>query len=292
MKTMALVVMGLLLAACAGKAAPMPPLVSADWLATHVHEHDLVLLHVGEADAYAKAHIAGARLVTLGDVSVSGGAAGRSIQLPSAAALHDMLEALGISDDSRVVVYCGQDWLSPATRVLFTLEQAGFGGRAALLDGGMAAWQRAGQPVTAEITPVRKGRLAAIRLRTDQVVEIGAVTAAAAGTPGVVVVDARDREFYDGSERGGMPGHEHALGHIPGAKSVPHSSVWEADGRLKSDAELRRLFDAAGVAPGATVIGYCHIGIQATGMLFAARKLGHPVRLYDGSFEDWSAVHP
>ncbi len=36
------------------------------------------------------------------------------------------------------------------------------------------------------------------------------------------------------------------------------------------------------------VIGYCHIGQQATAMLFAARTLGHEVRLYDGSFEDWS----
>jgi len=44
----------------------------------------------------------------------------------------------------------------------------------------------------------------------------------------------------------------------------------------------------AGIAPGDTVIGYCHIGQQATAMLFAARPLGHPVRLYDGSFQDWS----
>jgi len=57
---------------------------------------------------------------------------------------------------------------------------------------------------------------------------------------------------------------------------------------LKSQAELRTLFDRAGVAPGDTVVGYCHIGQQATAMLFAARLLGHPVRLYDGSFQDWS----
>jgi thiosulfate/3-mercaptopyruvate sulfurtransferase len=42
------------------------------------------------------------------------------------------------------------------------------------------------------------------------------------------------------------------------------------------------------VKAGDTVIGYCHVGQQATAMLFAARTLGHPVLLYDGSFEDWS----
>jgi thiosulfate/3-mercaptopyruvate sulfurtransferase len=41
------------------------------------------------------------------------------------------------------------------------------------------------------------------------------------------------------------------------------------------------------VKPGDTVIGYCHIGQQATAMLFAARTLGHKVLLYDGSFQDW-----
>ena len=44
----------------------------------------------------------------------------------------------------------------------------------------------------------------------------------------------------------------------------------------------------AGVKPNDTVIGYCHIGQQATAMLFAARSLGYKVVLYDGSFEDWS----
>ena len=57
---------------------------------------------------------------------------------------------------------------------------------------------------------------------------------------------------------------------------------------LRSDAELRGLFTAAGVKPGDTVIAYCHIGQQATAALFAARTLGHKVLLYDGSFEDWS----
>jgi thiosulfate/3-mercaptopyruvate sulfurtransferase len=42
------------------------------------------------------------------------------------------------------------------------------------------------------------------------------------------------------------------------------------------------------VKPGDTVVGYCHIGQQATGMLFAARSLGYKVLLYDGSFEDWT----
>ena len=57
---------------------------------------------------------------------------------------------------------------------------------------------------------------------------------------------------------------------------------------VRSSAELLQVFTKAGVQPGDTIIGYRHIGQQATAMLFAARTLGHPVLLYDGSFEDWS----
>ena len=77
-------------------------------------------------------------------------------------------------------------------------------------------------------------------------------------------------------------------GHVKGAHSVPFTSVTDTQLRVLPLAELKARFDAAGVAPGDTVIGYCHIGQQATAMLFAARLLGHPVKLYDGSFQDWS----
>jgi thiosulfate/3-mercaptopyruvate sulfurtransferase len=58
---------------------------------------------------------------------------------------------------------------------------------------------------------------------------------------------------------------------------------------LKDQASLREIFSAAGVEPGDTVVAYCHIGQYATMVLFAARILGHEVRLYDGAFQDWAA---
>jgi thiosulfate/3-mercaptopyruvate sulfurtransferase len=48
------------------------------------------------------------------------------------------------------------------------------------------------------------------------------------------------------------------------------------------------LFSATGATPGDTVVVYCHIGMRATAVLFAADQIGYPVKLYDGSFQDWS----
>lgn len=106
------------------------------------------------------------------------------------------------------------------------------------------------------------------------------------GKPGHVVVDARNVEFYTGAKAGGRPERN---GHIPGAVSIPFDSLLTDAPRFKPERELRAAFAAAGVKDGDRVVAYCHIGQQATVVYFAARVLGYPVVLYDGSFEDWSA---
>ncbi len=267
-------------------------LVSPDWLAAHLGDPALVLLHVGDPAEYTAAHLPGARFVALKDVSAGPSGPGDSTELRlemlPAEPLRQHLEALGISDHSRIVVYFGKDWVSPATRLLFTLDYAGLGANASLLDGGQPAWVRAGHAVTADVPTPTAGKLAPLRLR-DAIVDAKFVREHRA-TPGFAVVDARDADFYNGVETGGPPEHPHRTGHIAGARSVPFDTITTDDLHLRSDKELRERFAAAGVAPGDTIVAYCHIGQQATAVLFAARTLGREVRLYDGSFEEWSRL--
>jgi len=68
----------------------------------------------------------------------------------------------------------------------------------------------------------------------------------------------------------------------------PGIVVIDAAGKVKSPSALQALFRSVGAAPGDTVVAYCHVGMQATAVLFAADQIGYPARLYDGSFEDWS----
>jgi thiosulfate/3-mercaptopyruvate sulfurtransferase len=257
-------------------------LVTPTWLAAHLNDPDLVLLHVGDPSEYERAHLPGARLVGMRDLSVSSAdhERGLMLELPAADTLRARLAALGVSDRSRVVVYYGGDWISPATRIVFTLDHAGLGARTALLDGGMGAWSAAGHPTTRERPTVVPGRLSA--LRTKPLVVDADYVRTHTDAPGVRVVDARASVFYDGVDG------QDRRGHVPGAHSLPFTSVADDRLRLRSAAELTTLFRSAGVQPGDTVVAYCHIGQQATAVLFAARTLGHPVKLYDGSFQDWS----
>jgi thiosulfate/3-mercaptopyruvate sulfurtransferase len=269
----------------AAEAAAQTPrdqlLVTPAWLAAHIDDPNLVLLHVGDADEYAAAHIPGARLVDMEDVSTGHSDNGLMLQTLPPDVLRGRLEALGISDGSRIVVYYGDDWVSPSTRIVFALDQAGLGARTSLLDGGMQAWRQAGNAVTDRAPPARRGRLSPLRTR-DLVVDAAWVQRNTRA-PGIKVVDGRAAAFYDGVQAT----HGARAGHVPGARSIPFASVTDERLRLRSPAELAALFRDAGIRPGDTVVGYCHIGQQATAVLFAARTLGYEVKLYDGSFEEW-----
>ncbi|MEO7793545.1 MAG: rhodanese-like domain-containing protein [Thermoanaerobaculia bacterium] len=270
-------------------------LVTTGWLAAHLGDPNLVLLHVGDPGEYAEAHLPGARLTSQRELSAASatpaapppaGSPELSLQMSAPELLRQQLEALGISDDSRIVVYFGNDWVSPATRILFTLDYAGLGSNASLLDGGQPAWVREGHAVTAQVPAARTGKLKALAPRPT-IVDAKFVLDHRA-SPGFSVVDARDAVFYDGVEIPGRGSDKQRAGHIAGARSVPFSSTTDDELKLLPASGLEALFARAGVRPEDVIIGYCHIGQQATAMLFAARSLGREVRLYDGSFEDWS----
>jgi|SRR6185436_14422780 len=276
--------------AAAAKDSRQSLVVSTSWLAAHLADPGLVLLHVGDKAEYAEQHIPGAQLVSLRDIANTDHTGkGLILEMPEAEDLRGRLEKLGITDKSKVVVYYGKDWVSPSTRVIFTLDYAGLGDRAVLLDGGMTAWRRDGHKVTAEVPPPRVGKLAPLKIHPT-IVDAAYVRAHLA-TPGMKVVDGRAAVFFDGVETGGMEPELHRTGHLPNAGSFPFTEVTNEELMLKSPDELRALLTKAGVKPGDTVLGYCHIGQQVTAVLFVARTLGHKVLLYDGAMQDWSR-HP
>lgn len=269
--------------------ATAPRLVTASWLADHLSDPDVVLLHVGNARDYAT-HIPGARLLTLADVSVSDtSGTGLTLQMLPAEQLRQKLESFGISETSRIVVYPATNSIQSATRVVLTLDYAGLGARTSLLDGGLTGWVAAGRATTDAATPAATpGSLKPLAIQP--IVVDSAFVREHLKKPGFAVVDARAKALYDGMQTGGSTERPHKTGHIEGAVSVPFSEITNGASQFKSVAELRTLFDAAGVKPGDTVVAYCHIGQQATATIFGARLLGHPVLLYDGSFEEWSRL--
>jgi thiosulfate/3-mercaptopyruvate sulfurtransferase len=268
---------------------PSGALVSTAWVADHLSDSDLVLLHVGPDAGYASAHVPGARLVSYDAIGggMDHGPNENMLEMPEPARLRSVLASMGISDGSRIVVYSGTaNGVSLATRVVLTLQYAGLGARTSLMQGGMPVWVAEQRPTSTEVPASKEGVLSALTIAP--LVVDGDYVAANLATSGVRIVDARAAAFYDGSRNGGDRETPHKTGHIEGAVSVPFNTTYDAQGRFKSLDELKALFESAGVTPGESLIAYCHLGQQATATMFAARLLGYDVKLYDGSFEDWS----
>ena len=284
-----IVVAAALMAAAPAAGKPAELVVSAAELAKQIGARDLVILQVGDSAGYAVGHIPGARMVNLAELAAPMTNEALILELPDPAALRAKLAALGVSDRSRIVVVPSKEGIQSATRVVFTLDAAGLGGRTRLLEGGTAAWVAEGRALETRVSmPSAPGKLTALHYRP--LVVDAAYVKAHLSAPGYVVVDARAPEFYAGTRTGAAMGRTHKTGHIAGAKSIFFGAVTTPDLKLAPEAEIARRFKDAGVKAGDEVIVYCHVGQQATATLFAARTLGIKARLYDGSFEEWSRL--
>jgi thiosulfate/3-mercaptopyruvate sulfurtransferase len=221
--------------------------VSPAWLASHLHDPDLVLLQVGDSAEFVRAHIPGARPVTLAQISAGMTENmdmdhGLMLEMLPIDTLRLRLAALGISNRSHVVAYFATDRISPTTRVLYTLAYAGLGSGASLLDGGMPAWQRDGHPTEAgPAKPVRAGSVTAPP--QPSLVVSAEWVESHFRKPGIALVDARMLGFYDGSRADDGP----RRGHIPGAQSLPFEDLYDSTGDLRPAAELEARFRQAGV---------------------------------------------
>lgn len=263
--------------------------VTPAWVAAQLTNPDLVILQVGDKAGYQAGHIPGARLLMLSDIAAPAtGPDALILQMPEPETLRARLEAFGISDKSKIVVYPTREGIQSATRVVFTLDAAGLGARTFLLEGGLSAWTANGGNASTEAPVVMPGKLSPLKMRP--LVVDATFVREHTGKPGFVVVDARTPDFFSGTRAGGMPSKPHKAGHIAGAVSVPFTSVTTPDFKLAPADEIAARFKAAGVKPGDTVVAYCHVGQQATATIFAARTLGLKVLLYDGSFEEWSRL--
>jgi thiosulfate/3-mercaptopyruvate sulfurtransferase len=257
-------------------------LVSTAWLAAHQRDSGLVILHVQHMrHAGPVEHIPGARLVdamafTVGD-----------FDLAPAPVIDSLLEAAGVSNASRVVLY-GDPWV---TGFVFTaLDYVGHT-RAAILDGGLEQWRAEGRPVTAQFGAVQRAAFTP-RAHSTVVVDAAWLTAHLRDR-NVVLLDTRSPAEYAGTaQEMGLP----RTGHIPGAWLVPWTATFTQPGqaqdghasKLKSVAELRALLREAGVHSGDILVTYCTIGMRASQSYFVLRYLGYHPKFYDGSWDDWS----
>jgi thiosulfate/3-mercaptopyruvate sulfurtransferase len=274
-------------ATCGGHGDHATMLVSTDWLGQHLKDKNLVILALGQVADY-KDHIPGAISLPLDEMSTPMEMGKLMLELPPIEQLQKTLSGVGVTNDSRIVLYLSNNGVQSMTRVYLTLDAVGLGARTSILDGGLKTWRSENRPVTAEVAAVKPGKLD-LCAQSDVIASMDYVRSNIRH-PGVTILDARAEQFYTGQTAGKThDGMDQRKGHIPGAGNLRFSTLFDDQGKFNSAEKLKAQFAAAGVKAGDRVVSYCHIGQQATVVYFAARYLGYDARMYDGSWDEWSA---
>ena len=264
-------------------------LVSTDWLAAHLADPDLRILDASwylpdsgrnaKAD-YAAAHIPGARFFDIEEISDQRSALPHMAPPPEK--FISRMRAIGVGDGHQVVIY-DRSGLFSAARVWWTFRLMGKVD-VAVLDGGFPKWQAEGREVE-DMPPVMRDRHMTVQRQAGLVKDVTQV-AHASKLGEAEIIDARSAPRFRGEVAEARPGLR--AGHIPGAKNVPYSMLLNADGTMKSVADLKGVFQAAGVDLAKPAITSCGSGVTAAVLSLALERTGHRNHaLYDGSWAEW-----
>jgi thiosulfate/3-mercaptopyruvate sulfurtransferase len=263
-----------------------PVLVTADWLAEHLNDPNVVVAEVDEnPDVYDEGHIRGAvKLHWREDLQDP-----VERDLVEKGEFEHLMSSRGIDNDTTLVLYGDKNnWF--AAYAYWYVKIYGHDD-ARILDGGRQKWIDERRELTTEVPNIEpaayiaKDRDESIRTYRDAVRKT-------IGADGHALVDVRSPQEFRG-DLIAPPGYEQEGaqrgGHIPSAESIPWAQAVRDDGTFKSAAELRELYAARGVTEEKSITAYCRIGERSAHTWFVLRELlGYEdVKNYDGSWTEW-----
>jgi len=260
------------------------PIVSTEWLAANLNNPKVVAIDIRKIEDYREGHIPGSVSAYYGIWAAPKG--DNHLEFPPEDDLFDTIGDLGIKPDSMVVIICKTYhcfYQAMAPRVLFTLEYAGQK-NLSILDGGQEKWVKEGRPLSEEIVKPKKTAYRA-KLNKETHAEKDYVVSRLGKA---IFVDVREPVLFSGAKKQEFV---EKAGHIPGAVNLPASEAYTKLGTFKKKENLEILAVAAvGKDKSKEIITYCDAGkCCPTWAFILTRVLGYKnVRLYDGSFEEWT----
>lgn len=267
------------------------PFVSTGWLAEHLGDPGVAIvdgswyLPTANRDPraeYAAGHIPGAIFFDVDAYADTSSGLPHMLMQPEKFA--ELMGRLGIADTMRIVVY-DEDGLFSAPRVRWSFMAMG-ADDVVLLEGGGPKWRAEGRPIESSETRRQPATFTA-RYRPEMVADLDAMRGVV-GSEERQIVDARPAGRFAGTAPEPRPGLR--SGHMPGARSLPSSTVI-VDGMLKSADEIRAAAEAAGIDFEKPIVTTCGSGVTAAIVKLALEEAGaRDVTLYDGSWSEWGAL--
>jgi thiosulfate/3-mercaptopyruvate sulfurtransferase len=277
-------------------------LVGADWLADHLEDADLRLVHVSpNRRVYNKRHIPGAvysdlhREIALRGTAPETGDAEREWLIPTPEQTAAVLDRWRVGRGDRIVFYDDIGLNRQAIRGYWLLRLYRFPQeRLHILDGGIDAWRRAGHATTTEVpkadpadarrAPVKLGnRDDSIIATYDEVLAWSRESSKGSDAP-TRILDVRTAGEWVGTDLRARRG-----GHIPGARNRLFSDLLTDEGTFRAVDEMLSIIRASGAEPAEIRATYCQGGVRAALVWFVLHELAglEDVRSYAGSWEEW-----
>jgi thiosulfate/3-mercaptopyruvate sulfurtransferase len=266
-------------------ATALPLIVSPAHLQAYRGEAPLLIVDLGDQQAYEAEHVPGAVHLPFPRIIASQPPA--MGLLPSEETLSEVLSAIGLSAQHHVVAY-DHDGNGRASRLLWTLDVLGHS-RFSLLDGGLAAWREAAPELGLQVErgasepPSRSAYQA--RIAKPEHLADKDYLLAHLHDANLVILDARTAGEYDGSDRRAA-----RAGHIPGAVNLDWALTKDParQGRLRPEAELRAMLERVGATPDKEIVTHCQTHHRSAHTYIVLKLLGYPrVRGYPGSWSEW-----
>lgn len=270
------------------------PLVSAHWLARNIDAPELIVFDGSMAAPGTQAiskmdvQIGNAQFFDINQVCDK--TADLPHMMPSVDEFTEQMQALGVNQDSLIVIYDNKGIFSSA-RVWWMFKSMSFE-NVAVLDGGLPAWIKAGFDVNRQPDPNHRlppGNFSATHLEgyfcdTDRVLT-------ALSDPRINVLDARSAARFHGDEPDPRPNVR--AGHMPGALNLHYASLFDTEGThaglLKSKEDLSFIYNQLSPHHRALIFS-CGSGVTACILALAATIVGYTdISVYDGSWSDWGS---
>lgn len=250
-------------------------LIDTEGLTTIQGKPGVVIIDARDDESYMEAHIPGAVNLHFSSILELKDSAymkqtGLALRPEKA---EELLGSLGISNDTRVVVYDSPpSFESPI--IWLSLKIYGLD-KVQMLSGGIKKWKKEKRPLTKEVPQVKSAVF-----KANPKTELVATSDWIVKNEGkITILDARGGEDYIGATGGG---------HIPGAFPIEWIRIADARNSFKSPDEIRELLNRSGVTKDREIVTYCQVGPKASVLFAALKMMGYKVRLYWGSMAEWS----
>jgi thiosulfate/3-mercaptopyruvate sulfurtransferase len=262
-----------------------PFLIDSETLEQNLGRSDLVVIDVRGKAAYAfGGHIPGAVNATWHEFS-DPSATAKGLLDPDLGRLEQKIRALGISNESDVVIYSNpfDNW-GDEGRMFWMLQYLGHE-KLKILDGGWVKWVAEKRRFEHGTSNPKPGRFKASPNADLIVMKDELKKLVRRPHPETVIVDARSLEEYAGKEIQGIP----RPGHIPSAISVPWNGFLNQDATVKDLDRIKANLEETGLHESHEVICYCTGGVRSAWLYVVLKIAGYPkVRNYPGSWWEWS----